>query len=91
MKRQGILELEGAHCASCAYTIEHVGRKIKGIDEIRVQAHEGRIYVDYTGSEDVLDKVTDIVKNIGYVAQVLEVDGAHSHEEEPDQSDHHNS
>ena len=74
MKRTGILELEGAHCASCAFTIEHVGRKIKGIDEVLVKASEGRVYVDYSGSEGVLNKVADIVKNIGYEARVVEVD-----------------
>jgi copper chaperone CopZ len=72
MKRKGILALEGAHCASCAYTIEHVGRKIKGIDSIRVQAGEQRVYVEYDGNPEVLDKVAGIVKNIGYSATIVE-------------------
>ena len=72
MKRKGILALEGAHCASCAYTIEHVGRKIKGIDSIRVQAGERRVYVEYDGNPEVLDKVAGIVKNIGYSATIVE-------------------
>ena len=72
MKRKGILALEGATCASCAYTIEHVGRKIKGIDSIRVQAGEQRVYVEYDGNPEVLDKVAGIVKNIGYSATIVE-------------------
>ena len=76
MRRTGILELEGAHCGSCAFTIEHVGRKIRGIEEVFVKASEGRVYVDYSGSEEVLNKVADIVKKIGYEARVVEVDHA---------------
>ena len=74
MKKKGILSLDGAHCASCAYTIEHVGRKIKGISDIRVYSGEQRIHVEYDGSPDVLDKVAGIVKNIGYSATVEEID-----------------
>lgn len=74
MVRKGILALKGAHCASCAYTIEHLGRKIKGIQEIRVQTAEQKAYVDYEGSEEVLDEVTGIVERIGYSAKVIETD-----------------
>ena len=74
MKRRGTLKLDGAHCASCTYTIEHIGRKIKGIDEVRVHSAEQRIDVDYQGSSEVLDKITDIVETIGYEAYVVTVD-----------------
>ena len=74
MTRKGILALEGAHCASCAYTIEHLGRKVQGIQEIRVRTAEQKAYVDYDGSEEVLDKVTEIVERIGYSAKVIETD-----------------
>ena len=74
MTRHGILALKGAHCASCAFTIEHMGRKIKDIDNIRVQAAEEKIYVEYHGSARVLDRIADIVKKIGYEATVIEKD-----------------
>ena len=72
MNKKGILSLKGANCASCVYTIEHVGRKIKGIEEIRVQAGEQKVYVDYSGDRDVLEKVASIVKTIGYEAEIVE-------------------
>ena len=72
MNKKGILSLKGANCASCVYTIEHVGRKIKGIEEIRVQAGEQKVYVDYSGDRDVLEKVASIVKTIGYEAEIAE-------------------
>ena len=72
MIKKGILELHGAHCASCAYTIEHVGRKIKGIKSVRVYAGDGRVEVGYDGDPVVLDKVAEIVKNIGYSADVVQ-------------------
>jgi len=74
MNKKGILSLKGANCASCAYTIEHVGRKIAGIEDIRVQAGEERVYVNYSGSSDVLDKITGLVENIGYEAEVIETE-----------------
>ena len=74
MNRKGVLALKGAHCASCAYTIEHLGRKIKGINAIRVRTDEQRAYVDYDGSEEVLDQITGIVAKIGYSAAVIETD-----------------
>jgi cation transport ATPase len=72
--KKGILSLDGAHCASCAYTIEHVGRKIQGIKDIRVYAGEQQVHVSYDGAPDVLDKVAAIVKNIGYSAKVEDTD-----------------
>ena len=74
MNKKGILSLKGANCASCVYTIEHVGRKIKGIEEIRVQAGEQRVYVDYSGEKEVLDKVASIVETIGYEAKIVETE-----------------
>jgi copper chaperone CopZ len=74
MKRQGILSLDGAHCASCAYTIEHLGRKIKGIEDIRVRTDEQKAYVEYDGPDDLLDEVAKIVDRIGYSATVVATD-----------------
>ena len=85
MSHTGILKLQGAHCASCAFTIEHVGRKIEGIEAVRVKADEQRVFVDYSGPTSVLDKVVDIVKNIGYEASILEVDRVHADETESHQ------
>lgn len=74
MTKRGTLKLHGAHCASCAYTIEHIGRKIKGIESIRVHSGAQRVEVEYSGEPGVLDKVAQIVKNIGYSADVMETE-----------------
>ncbi len=74
MQRKGILKLNGANCASCAYTIEHAGRKIKGIKDIHVDGGASRVYIDYDGDAEVLDKVAKIVDTIGYEAKVIETD-----------------
>lgn len=62
------LDLTGATCASCAYTIEHMGRKIKGIDNIHVDASISKINIEYDGNPDVIDKVINIVSRLGYKA-----------------------
>ena len=74
--KTGVLNVTGAHCASCAYTIEHLGRKIRGIKEVRVKTAEQKIVVGYDGEEKVLDELVKIVQKIGYDAQVVEGDSA---------------
>lgn len=68
----GILDLDGAHCSSCVYTIEHAGRKLKGVNDLMVDVNRKEIRVEYEGGRDVLNKVSDIVARLGYNAQVRE-------------------
>ena len=62
------MDLKGAHCASCVYTIEHVGRKIKGIEDIFVDAGKREIRVTYDGDPLSLEKITDVIHRLGYSA-----------------------
>jgi copper chaperone CopZ len=78
MSRKGILKLDGAHCGSCAFTIEHAGRKVKGVSSIRVFSGEGRVEVEYDGEPSVLDKIAAIVDTIGHSAEVVETDAANA-------------
>ena len=72
-KRQpakAILDIEGAHCASCAYTIEHLGRKVDGVNDIRVVTARGEAHVEYDGNTGSLERIVEIVKRIGYNASI---------------------
>lgn len=73
--RYGQLELEGGTCHSCMYTIEHAGRKIKGIQDIYVEKNTNTVHVEYTGSEACLEGIQRIVKTIGYNADIISTDG----------------
>ena len=66
----GILNLEGANCPSCVYTIEHLGRKIDGVEDVMVDVNAKEIRVDYQGDRKVLDDVSRIVSKLGYSAEV---------------------
>jgi len=68
--KNAVIELNGAHCTSCAYTIEHLGRKIQGIHHIHVDASKSEIHIDYEGNLEALESVTEIVHRIGYKAVV---------------------
>ncbi len=71
MKTQtAILDLKGAHCASCVYTIEHLGRKVDGVHEVAVHAGKGEIEVTYAGNPASLERIVAIVKRIGYQARI---------------------
>ena len=68
--RSAIIDLKGARCASCAYTIEHLGRKVQGIEDIRVVSDKGEIHVRYGGNPGSLEKIVEIVNLIGYSAAI---------------------
>mgnify|MGYP000543854975 CR=1 FL=1 len=67
-RKTEILDLEGAHCASCAYAIEHLGRKVKGVAEISVDSASRQIRVTHEGDSAVLEKIIEIVERLGYRA-----------------------
>jgi len=66
----GILEVDGARCASCMYTIEKLGRKVEGVTDVRVDANAGEIRVRYDGNPEALGRIAGIVQRLGYTARV---------------------
>jgi copper chaperone CopZ len=68
--KTAILDVDGANCASCAYAIEHLGRKIQGVTEIKVDAAHGEIHVRYGGNPGSLERISEIVSRLGYAAKV---------------------
>ena len=69
-KKQGVLDLMGANCASCAFAIEHSGRKLKGVTDVHVDADKKKIYIDYDGDDTVLKEIQEIVSKLGYSAEI---------------------
>ena len=67
------IELVGANCTSCSIAIEHMGEKLPGVRDIWVDKEHSRVYVDYTGDQEVLDAICTFVHTIGYQANVLQV------------------
>jgi P-type Cu+ transporter len=68
--RHGVLDVQGAHCPSCAFTIEKLGRKVPGVTEVRVDVTRHEIRVDYDGAPGTLERIAGIVARLGYVATV---------------------
>ena len=52
--KKAVLDLEGANCASCVYTIEHLGRKVQGVKDVKVNTPDNEIMVEYEGSQGTL-------------------------------------
>jgi len=70
--KHGILNIQGADCASCVFTIEYNGRKIDGVKDIHVDVNSHEIHVDYQGEKKaVLESISNIVSKLGYQAQVI--------------------
>ena len=68
--KNAVIDLKDARCASCSYTTEHLGRKISGIHDIRVDAARGEIHVDYEGTTKSPEDIIEIVHRIGYNASI---------------------
>jgi copper chaperone CopZ len=69
-EKSAILDLNGATCASCVYAIEHLGRKVDGVNEIAVDAALKEIRVDYQGNPGSLERIAEIVRRLGYEAKI---------------------
>lgn len=63
-------DLVGATCTSCVFGIEHMGRRIKGVDDIEVDRTAGEIHLDFDGNPATVEKIVQFVEAIGYEARV---------------------
>ena len=70
VEKTAILDLEGAHCASCAFTIEHLGRKVQGVSAVTVDTAAHQVHVRYQGNPGSLERIAEIVRRLGYDAKV---------------------
>lgn len=68
--RTGVLDVKGATCPSCAFTIERAGRRVAGVREVRVDVNTHEIRVEYDGNPDALRGIEAIVSRLGYEAKV---------------------
>jgi copper chaperone CopZ len=68
--KKAVLDLRGASCPSCVYTIEHLGRKVEGVQEVFVDAGKSEIHVRYGGNPGSLERIKQIVSSIGYEAKI---------------------
>ena len=68
--RCGVLDVDGADCPSCAFTIEKLGRRLPGVSEVRVDTARHEIRVDYDGAPATLERIAGIVARLGYSATV---------------------
>jgi copper chaperone CopZ len=68
--KTAILDVDGANCASCVYTIEHLGRKVQGVTDIQVDAASQEIRVQYAGNPGSLERIAEVVRRLGYEATI---------------------
>jgi len=71
-RKQARLKLTGATCPSCAHAIQHAGKKLKGVDKVEVDPVEKIINLDYSGSDDAVEAIRDLVDRLGYSAEKVE-------------------
>ena len=69
--RSAILSLRGATCTSCSIAVEHIGRRLDGVEDIYVDRATSTIHVVYD-NEAVLARICEFVSQLGYSASVKE-------------------
>jgi copper chaperone CopZ len=77
MRTNRYLDLKGATCASCAYTIERTGRRLDGVEDVHVDAAAAKVEVTFTDNEadaqtEVLEKIQRVIQLLGYDADITE-------------------
>ena len=68
--KEASIDVKGANCASCVYAIEHIGRKVDGVSDIRVDTPSQKIRIQYEGNPGSLERIVEIVKRLGYDAKI---------------------
>lgn len=68
---RAILELVGATCTSCSLGIEHMARRIKGVESVEVERGTGQITLDFDGNPATVEKIQQFVIAIGYQANFI--------------------
>jgi copper chaperone CopZ len=71
-RKRARLKLTGATCPSCTHAIQHAGKKLKGVENVEVDPVEKIIDLDYSGSEDAVEAIRDLVDRLGYSAEKIE-------------------
>ena len=70
-KQTAELEMLGFGCVSCAYAIERLARRFKGIESIRVDIAASEIRVEYDPETvDAPAVILDMVRKIGHDARI---------------------
>jgi copper chaperone CopZ len=68
--KTAVLNTDGANCPSCAYSIERLGRKVEGVENVKVDASHLEIHVQYDGNPGSLERIAEIVRRLGYNAAI---------------------
>lgn len=66
--KEAILSVEGISCAACAWLIEMQLSKLKGIDQITVNATTQRATIKWQDDEVKLSEILNAIEHIGYQA-----------------------
>lgn len=66
--KKALIDVDGATCTSCVYTIEHVGAKLEGVVDCYVDRNTSQIQLEYDGKDETIDSIVKLVDKIGYTA-----------------------
>ena len=73
MEQERKLQLYGANCPSCAYTIERVGKRLPKVRDVKVDVVNDQVTIVFDSASEeeqklTLAKLVEVVQRIGYDA-----------------------
>ena len=66
-----VMDLVGATCTSCAIAIEHLAKRLDGVEGVYVDRATRTIHVAYRDAH-ALQRISEFVEQLGYQATVRE-------------------
>lgn len=67
---EGFLKIKGMTCSSCVEAIEQKLKSLHGVEKVKVNLKKGRAQVTYDEKAIDLQKMTQEVNRLGYVATI---------------------
>jgi heavy metal translocating P-type ATPase len=71
-----LFQIGGMRCASCQAHVTKAVKAVPGVRTVEVNLVTGRMTVEADDAPDMSEKIIDAVKNAGFTAELVEVEGA---------------
>lgn len=70
MADQVTLQVQGMTCGNCVKSVENSVGALNGVEKVKAQLDNGIVNVDFNSNEIDVQKITDTIKEKGYIVSI---------------------